>query len=201
MRLNMLRLPISAAICALTVGLAAPKPAEAQVEPFIGQMMVVGFNFCPRGWSTAEGQILPIAQYTALFSLLGTTYGGDGRTTFGLPDMRGRSNVGVGTGAGLPSVTWGERTGTTSFNITTAQMPAHRHSLNAVEDDATTNEPGSAALAGAGTNIYISNPNPVDAMAAGSIGLTGGGQAISKRSPMLGQYWCIALTGVFPSRN
>ena len=98
-------------------------------DPFIGQIMPVGFGFPPRGWALCEGQLLSISQNTALFSLLGTTYGGDGRTTFGLPDLRGRSMVSPGTGPGLPQIRWGEKGGAASHTLTAAQMPAHTHTF------------------------------------------------------------------------
>ena len=103
-------------------------------EPFIGQIQIFGFNFPPRGWSFCDGQLLPIAQNTALFSLLGTTFGGDGRTTFGLPDLRGRVAIHPGTGPGLPPVTWGQRGGAASTVLTTNQMPNHNHQAIASGD-------------------------------------------------------------------
>ena len=94
------------------IALQGVYPSRSSSDPFIGEIMTVGFNFAPRGWAFCEGQLLAISSHTALFSLLGTTYGGDGRTTFGLPDLRGRVPLGVGTGPGLPSVGWGEKLGT-----------------------------------------------------------------------------------------
>jgi microcystin-dependent protein len=100
-------------------------------EPFIGQIMLVGFNYCPRGWAEANGALLPIAQNTALFSLLGTTYSGDGRTTFGLPDLRGRVPIGDGTGAGLSPYQLGQKGGVESVTLTSSQLPPHAHSITA----------------------------------------------------------------------
>ena len=99
------------------------------MEPFLGQIQAFGFNFAPRGWSKCEGQLLPISQWTALFSLLGTTFGGDGRTTFGLPDLLSRSIVGMGQGPGMDNITWGERGGNYTYTLTTQQMPSHAHSV------------------------------------------------------------------------
>ena len=96
-------------------------------EPFIGEISMFGGNFAPRGWALCDGQLLPVSQYSALFSLLGTTYGGDGRTTFALPDLRGRTPKGVGNGPGLQSVIWGERGGKEQTLITAANMPSHSH--------------------------------------------------------------------------
>ncbi|MDF1702801.1 MAG: tail fiber protein, partial [Planctomycetota bacterium] len=96
-------------------------------DPFLGQIVMFGGNFAPRGWALCDGQLLAISQYQALFSILGTTYGGDGRTTFGLPRMRGRSPVHAGTGAGLSPISLGELGGATSVTLSTAQLPAHTH--------------------------------------------------------------------------
>ncbi|MEX1309383.1 MAG: tail fiber protein, partial [Candidatus Sulfomarinibacteraceae bacterium] len=97
-------------------------------SPFIGQIQLFGFNFPPRGWAFCEGQLLAISSNTALFSLLGTTFGGDGRTTFGLPDLRGRSAVGVGNGPGLSSVSWGQRSGAENVTLNVNTLPSHTHS-------------------------------------------------------------------------
>lgn len=120
---------ITLAATAMLAALAAPLPAAAQSEPFIGQIMCAGFNFTPRGWARLDGQLLPIAQNQALFSLLGTTYGGDGRTTFALPDMRGRALVHDGNGPGLTPRTLGERGGAETHTLTPSQMPAHTHTV------------------------------------------------------------------------
>ena len=98
-------------------------------EPFIGQIMMVGFNFPPRGWAQCNGQLLPISSHTALFSLLGTTFGGDGRTSFGLPDLRGRIAKHIGQGPGLANVTWGQRGGRENVTLTIANMPSHTHTV------------------------------------------------------------------------
>ena len=100
-------------------------------NPFIGQVNYIGFNFAPRGWALCDGQLLPIASNTALFSLLGTAFGGDGRTTFALPDLRGRTPLGVGNGAGLNDVTWGQRGGSENVTLTVAQIPSHNHTITA----------------------------------------------------------------------
>ena len=124
-------------ICSIALGmikaysLMEPCRVAAQPEPFLGQLMLVGFTFCPRGWANANGQLLEISTNTALFSLLGTTYGGNGRTTFGLPDLRGRVPVHVGTGPGLSAYRQGQRSGQETVTLTAAEMPAHRHTVNA----------------------------------------------------------------------
>lgn len=212
---------------AVAAGLAAtclmigPDEANAQAEPFLGQMMLVGYSFCPRGWAPAEGQIMAIAQNTALFSLLGTTFGGDGRTTFALPDLRGRVVVGQGRGPGLPAVQVGERGGNPEVNVSVAQMPAHTHgaattvdvtsTLRAASADADAATPAGRVLAdGDRTNLYHGGPVDTDmaadavqssAAAETTVEPAGEGQSIDVRSPFLGMRWCIALQGIFPSRN
>ena len=182
----------------------APKPAAAQSEPFVGQLALVGFNFCPRGWASADGQLLAISQNSALFALLGTTYGGDGRTTFALPDLRGRSPIGVGTGPGLSTFPQGRRGGTETTTLTVANMPPHSHDVNATNVLGDKGGPGGKFLAsGVGTaglkRYNLGPPNRI--MNSAMIGSTGGGQSFSNRDPYLAMQWCIALQGIFPSRN
>ena len=169
-------------------------------EPFIGELKTFGFNFAPRGWALCEGQLLPIAQNTALFSLLGTTFGGDGRTTFALPDLRGRYAVGVGNGPGLSSYRWGQKGGAETHTLTTAQMPQHKHSLNAESALATVPNPTGNMLGG---HVgYVPQGSTADiAMHANSVSNTGGNQSFDLRTPYLGLYVSIALTGIYPSRN
>ncbi len=183
------------------------KPTTAQAfEPFVGQMMTVGFNFCPRGWALANGALLPINQNTALFSLLGTTFGGDGRTSFGLPDLRGRQVTGVGTGAGLAPTAWGQRGGGETTTLTVNEMPSHNHIVNGSNAPADRHGPGTDILAtafyqdGTKLNIY-SDGAPNKQMNPAMISHTGNGQAFSNEDPYLGMYVCIALVGIYPSRN
>jgi len=171
------------------------------MEPFIGQIQAFGFNFAPRGWAMCEGQLLPISQNTALFSLLGTTFGGDGRTTFGLPDLRGRSIVGMGNGPGLSSISWGERGGAENHTLSVAQMPNHNHSVQVQVNTGAGSEPDP-------TGFIANEPNGFaeDATANAHLGgvteaSVGGGQSFGIRSPYLGINVCIALQGIFPSRN
>ena len=170
------------------------------MEGFIGQLMLVGFSFNPRAWAKCEGQLLPIAQNTALFSLLGTTYGGDGRTTFGLPDLRGRAPMGVGTGPGLSPKSWGQRSGSETQTLTTNQMPSHTHGANApaASGAGTTDSPVGHAPAEASDDIY----GTADAAgAAVTVGNAGGGQAFNIRDPYLAMVWCICTQGIYPSRS
>lgn len=178
------------------------KSAAAQSEPFIGQIMIIGFNFCPRGWSTAAGQLLPISSYSALFSLLGTTYGGDGRTTFGLPDLRGRQVTGVGTGPGLAATRWGERSGAENHTMTIQQMPSHNHLVNVTNQIANKGGPGNDYLAAGGGEHFQYHDGPANRTMEGDvISHTGGGAPFNIQDPYLGMYVCIALEGVYPSRN
>lgn len=192
-------------LVAVSTCLALPAPAQAGFEPFVGQLMLTGGNFCPAGWLPASGQLLAIADNDVLFALIGTTYGGDGQTTFALPNLNGRSVISQGTGPGLPTYVMGQTTGSTGFTLTTSNLPAHTHlgTLRAVPAAGNTVTPtgNSLALAPTGTNIY-STATPSNNMNAGDVVLqaTGGGQAISHQSPALVLRYCIATEGVFPSR-
>lgn len=181
---------------------ASVTPAAAQAEPFIGQLMLTGANFCPRGWAQADGQIMSIAQNTALFALLGTTYGGNGQTNFALPDLRGRSAIHQGTGPGLSNYVEGQVGGRESFTLTIDQMPAHNHGVQATNQTADKGGPDGRYLGGGVGNddTYHDGP-PNKTMAANMITFSGGNQPVSHRGPYLTLMWCIALEGVFPSRN
>ena len=193
---------------AMASSLSISAPAQAQVDPYIGQMMLTGANFCPRGWSTAEGQLLAINTYQALFSLLGTTYGGDGRTSFALPDLRGRAPIGIGNGPGLASQSWGQRGGSESFTLNVTQMPSHNHTgtVLALPSAANSTRPvrNYFAIGTNGTQVYASSAaSPTNFMGANSLRIanTGGGQSVNKRSPYLAMYWCVAMVGIYPSRS
>ena len=169
-------------------------------EPFIGEIRTVGFNFAPRGWAFCDGQLLSISSNQALFSLLGTTYGGDGRTTFALPDLRGRVSVHPGTGAGLSTYRIGQRGGAETNTLTVNQLPSHTHANNmasAAEGDS--NDPTGKLLAKTDARTYTDTGPAV--ASGGTSGSTGGGQAISNIQPYLAVYHVIALVGLFPSRN
>ncbi|WP_300531954.1 tail fiber protein [Maricaulis sp.] len=189
----------------LSTTVAATTPTQADSNPYLGDVMPVGFGFCPRGWAPAEGQLLSIAQYDALFSLLGTTYGGDGRSSFALPDLRSRVVVGDGRAPGLRNWGWGARFGTETVTLISNNLPSHSHSVNLTP--ATTNlsnSPVNAMIyernAGA-IDGFTDQPNNLVAMRAGSISNTGGGQYLDIRQPTLAIHWCIALQGIYPSRN
>ncbi len=167
-------------------------------EPFLAELRIVGFNFAPRGWAHCDGQILPINQNQALFALLGTTYGGDGRTTFALPDLRGRSAVHAGNEIGL-----GTRTGSETVTLTAAQLPAHTHVQHAVSDFANAAVPGNALPAArprGGALLYAAPGAPV-AMNPASVAAVGGNQAHDNMQPFTVLNVVIALQGLFPPRN
>ena len=144
-----------AAAAAVALNVSTPK-AQAGAAPFLGDIMTVGFNFCPRGWADADGRLLPIASYSALFSLYGTTYGGDGRTTFGIPDLRSRFAMGQGSGLGLTPRRQGQKFGSESVIMTTQNMPTHNHLINTTEATPNTHDPNGSIFAtfAAPNNIY-----------------------------------------------
>jgi microcystin-dependent protein len=158
---------------------------------------MVGFTFAPRGWAMCNGQILAINQNTALFSLLGTTYGGNGQTTFALPDLRGRVPVHLGQGPGLSNYTQGEVVGTESVTLITNQIPAHAHSVLTSKDEETTNRPDGAYPTVGG--IYANTQNGAAPMAPSSS--AGGSQPHANLQPLLVINFVIATEGIFPSRN
>lgn len=173
-------------------------------EPFIGQIMMFGGNFAPRGWAFCNGQLLSIAQNTALFSILGTTYGGDGQTTFALPDLRGRVPMQWGNGPGLTPRTLGESSGAENVTLLTTQMPAHNHSAQAVEGPANIEGPQGALWATAeptGTVSTYSTSNPNATMSPTAIGQAGGNQPHNNMQPYLCVSFIIALEGIYPSRS
>lgn len=198
------RLAASTLATALSL-LAGSAQATCSSEPMLGSICIVAYNFCPRGYADAAGQTLSIAQNTALFSLLGTQYGGDGRTTFRLPDLRGRVPVGVGSGAGLSPVVEGEMSGAESVQLSVAQMPAHSHSaqLMGTAGSGNTDSPAGAVPARLPrSNNY--NSGAADANMGASaitVGSAGSGQPVAIRNPYLGLRYCIALEGIYPSRN
>lgn len=185
---------------------AAPDRAAAGPNPFLGDIVPAGYNFCPRGWASAEGQLLAISSNTALFSLLGTTYGGDGRTNFGLPDLRGRVGTAQGTGPGLTPATIGGKFGQEGAVLSPDQLPAHSHTANANNLDGDQPGPGGKLLAAAPTNgagsetIYSDQPANVT-MSPQMIATAGGNQPLSVEDPYLVLRYCIALQGVYPPRD
>jgi len=181
-------------------------------DPFIAEIIMFGGNFAPRGWALCDGQLLPIAQNSALFSILGTNYGGDGRTTFGLPDLRSRFPMHPGSGPGLSTRRLGEKGGVETVTLNTNQIPAHQHTgegtVKVSGNAANTNNPTGNALAL--SEAYSDRPFPVSPatplkLRANSVEITtantGGNQAHDNMPPFQCVNFIIALQGVFPSRN
>lgn len=171
-------------------------------EPFIGEIRIFPYNFAPRGWAFCQGQIISIAQNTALFSLLGTTYGGNGQTTFALPDLRGRTIIGQGQGPGLSPYSLGQMAGTESTTLNINQMPMHTHPFqnSASENDADSKIPLNNFFASQTNNFYSTSQDGTK-MGMQTTGVSGGNQPFSILSPYLTLAPCIALQGIFPSRN
>lgn len=179
-------------------------------QPFIGQVIMFGGNFAPRGWAFCNGQPLPISQYDALFNLIGTTYGGDGQQTFNLPDLRGRLPFNQGTGAGLSPYVIGQTGGTESVTVTTQQLTAHNHPAMAK-----TGTPGGANIPSASVVLsdelqtaatasytYTAFGSPTQsALGPLTIGLSGGSQPHENRQPVLALNYVISLFGIYPSQN
>ena len=165
-------------------------------EPFLSEIRIMSFGYAPRGWAQCNGQLLPINQNQALFSLLGTTFGGDGRVNFALPDCRGRAPIHVGSGHTL-----GERGGEQAHTLSIAELPTHTHVLNATSSDGTQPVPASAELAKAAPANPYHTPTNLSAMNAASITNVGGSQAHLNMQPFLALMFCIALQGIFPSPN
>ena len=171
-------------------------------EPFLGEIRMFGGNFAPRGWAFCDGQILPINQNQALFSLLGTTYGGDGRTTFGLPDLRGRVPIHHGTGPGLTQKRLGQSSGTETNTLSAENLPSHSHTINAVLEDGNQSSP--TGNLPAGTKLLDQEYSDAAAnttMNATMVNSTGNNQAVNNMQPYLTVTYIIALQGIFPSRN
>jgi microcystin-dependent protein len=171
-------------------------------EPFVGQLSLVGFNFAPVGWATAAGQILPISQYSALFSLLGTTYGGDGRSTFGLPNMQGNVANGFGQGAGLNPYSLGETGGSQTVTLLATETPNHTHApMGASARTAITSPAGGSFTNSEAGNIYSATASPAAQMAGSIVSVFGGSQPHNNMMPTLFISFVIALTGTFPPRS
>jgi microcystin-dependent protein len=180
-------------------------------NPFLGEIRVFAGNFSPRSWAFCRGQLLPISQNDALYALLGTTFGGDGQVTFGLPDTQGRVVIGQGTGPGLSSYIVGQESGTESVTLTSNQLPQHTHSMLAYVTPATTSNPTNAVLAQTGITypgsqiqnslFYLSGTANTAGLPADTIQAAGGNQPHDNNMPGLVLNYIIALEGIFPSRN
>ncbi|HEV2674545.1 MAG TPA: tail fiber protein [Aliidongia sp.] len=179
--------------------------------PLLGQLMPFAGNFAPRGWAACAGQLLPIAQSTALFSILGTSYGGNGTTNFALPDLRGRVPVHAGQGPGLSPYDLGEQDGVEQVTLNGGELGSHSHALPALAASATVGPPTGAALAeahGSGRggvgfpiNRYTTATSPLTSLSPQELAAAGQSQPHTNLQPSLAITWCIALQGIFPSRN
>ena len=168
-------------------------------QPFLGEIRIFPYNFAPRGWAFCNGQILSIAQNTALFSLLGTTYGGNGQTTFALPDLRSRVPMHQFQGPGLSDRSLGEQSGTETVTLISTEMPQHNHLFNASNNDATDSAPQGNVPALIPSGGYNASPNTQ--MNPTAVAIAGGSQPHNNIQPYLVLSFCIALSGIFPSRN
>jgi microcystin-dependent protein len=168
---------------------------------FIGQLNLVGFNFAPIGWELAAGQLLSISQFTALFSLLGATYGGDGKSTFGLPNLQGRVAIGFGQSPGLSLYDLGQTGGSSSVTLLASETPNHTHTANGAAgrgENTPVNNAFADSTAGA---VYSASTSPLTNMTASAVPPYGGNQAHNNMMPYLALNWIIALQGVFPPRS
>lgn len=176
------------------------------INPFIGEIIIAGFNFAPVGFAQCNGQLLSIAQNTALFSILGTTYGGNGTTVFGLPDLRGRTAISFGLGPGLSNYSLGQVSGQENHTLLSTEMPAHNHAMQSNNGDGTQQSPSGNFFAGPGADrdlFWYNNANTGTTvnMNPGATGLSGNNQPHNNMQPYLVVNYCIATQGIFPSRN
>jgi len=171
-------------------------------DQFLGEVRCVGFNFPPAGWAFCDGQLMSIAQNTALFSLLGTFYGGDGKSTFALPNLQGNVAIAQGQGGGLSPRFIGEASGAANVILSQSQMPTHNHGYMTDPDDGPGNipTPGPTSSYSSGPAIYTTATSPLVPMAASALALTGQGLAHNNMMPFLVLNFVIALQGIFPSR-
>jgi len=177
-------------------------------DPFIAEVRMWACNFAPRGWSFCNGQLLPVSQNTALFSLIGTTYGGDGRSTCALPDLSDRAPMHPGQGPGLTRRNLGEKTGSETVTLTEAQMPSHNHMVTGVAESGTTGTPaedlymGKESKSAIESSLYVSTSTTTNTtLSASTIESAGDDQPHSNTQPFLGVNFCIALEGSYPSRS
>jgi microcystin-dependent protein len=174
------------------------------MTPFVGQIIAVGFNFAPAGWLPCNGQLVPISEYETLFTLLGTTYGGDGQTTFGIPDLRGRTPLAQGTGSGLSPYSLGQTGGTESVTLTSATIGAHTHPLLVSEHTGSTGTPANTLVLGQGgaseVNVYGAPTTTPTALNSAAVGPSAAGNLPHEnRQPFLAINYIIAPDGIFPS--
>lgn len=173
-------------------------------DPFLGEVRMLPYNFAPRGWATCDGQIIDIAQNQALYAVIGTTYGGDGRVTMGLPRISGGTVVGMGSGPGLETIYWGEKGGQDVVTLTTSQLPEHKHRVAGEGVPGTQDMPAENTLFGGESEpfrTYKANPTEFATMSSYCLAYAGKNVAHENKQPFLTVQYCICLDGVFPSRN
>lgn len=170
-------------------------------DPFVAEIRIFPFNFAPRGWAWCDGQLLPLSQNTALFSLLGTTYGGNGKSNFALPDLQGRAPMHPGQGPGLSLHDLGETGGSETVTLLESEIPSHTHSLQFSTSPGSANNPANTLLAVPRSGSLYAAPPPLQAMSPNLIAPAGGDAPHNNLQPYLTFYFCIALQGVFPPRG
>ena len=171
------------------------------MDPFVAEIRIFPFNFAPKGWAWCDGQLLPLSQNTALFSLLGTTYGGNGKSNFALPDLQGRAPMHPGQGPGLSLHDLGETGGSETVSLLESEIPSHSHAVSASASDGTNQSPvGEKLAAGVGIGQYAP-PGPLTGLSANALAPAGGDQPHNNLQPYLTFYFNIALQGVFPPRT
>lgn len=170
-------------------------------DPFVAEIRIFPFNFAPKGWAWCDGQLLPLSQNTALFSLLGTTYGGDGKSNFALPDLQGRAPMHPGQGPGLSLHDLGETGGSETVTLLESEIPAHTHALKGSLNPADSPNPAGAFMAGPGNDNIYATPANLVSMAPQALAPAGGSQPHNNLQPYLTFYFNIALQGVFPPRG
>lgn len=186
-------------VCLLLVLGMQTTVAQAEDEPFIGEMIWVPYNFEPKGWAFCDGRLIPIAQNTALFSLLGTTYGGNGQTTFALPDMRGKVMINAGQGPGLSDYVQGETGGASTHTLSWSEMPMHSHGFQASTATGTATTPANNLYASSASGKQY-GPNTGSSMSANAVAVAGGGQPHNNMMPYGTLNCIIALQGIYPAR-
>jgi microcystin-dependent protein len=172
-------------------------------DPFVAEIRIFPFNFAPKGWAWCDGQLMPLSQNTALFSLLGTTYGGNGKSNFALPDLQGRAPMHPGQGPGLSLHDLGETGGSETVTLLESEIPAHSHALRASSDDGDLKAPASTRVLARSTNgfLYQNSTSGLQSMSTQALAPAGGDAPHNNLQPYLTFYFCIALQGVFPPRG
>jgi microcystin-dependent protein len=175
------------------------------MDPFVAEIRIFPFNFAPKGWAFCDGQLLPLSQNTALFSLLGTTYGGNGKSNFALPNMQGNAPMHPGQGPGLSLHDLGETGGSQTVSLLESEIPSHPHTMRASGDIADNNAPSATAMlataVGRGNNLYITTTSPLVPLNDNALAPAGGDQPHNNMQPFLTLNFCIALQGVYPPRS